>query len=69
MLGVHSAQNADIVPATANVDDMDWNRIYPKLNPKPIPKYSPIPPLTLRLDNDTPIIVNMNDAKAIAYRL
>jgi hypothetical protein len=27
MFGSHSAQNADIVPATAKVDDIDWKRM------------------------------------------
>jgi hypothetical protein len=47
---------------------MVWKRIYEKLKAKPIPKYNPIPPFTLREDNETPIIVKINAAKDIAIR-
>ena len=64
--GSHSAQNADIEPVMANVCVTSWNRMYPKLRPRPILSESPIPPFRLRLESDAPMMVSMNDANDIA---
>lgn len=45
------------------------SRIYVKDSAKPIPRYIPIPPLRFLDDNDTPIIVRMNEANDEAMRL
>ena len=67
MLGNHTARDTGICSAKA--EDTVWNRMYEKLNPKPIPRDIPIPPLVFFEDSEAPIIVKMNAAKDIAIRL
>ena len=68
IFGIQTAMTGGVLPLTANVDDMVWKRIYEKLKAKPIPRYSPIPPFTLREESDTPIIVRIKAAKDMAIR-
>ena len=58
-----------VSPEMANEEDTCINRMYKKLNPRPIPICSPIPPFTFREETDAPIRVRMKAAKAIAKRL
>ena len=67
MLGIHTANATGMCSAKA--DDIVWKSIYEKLNPRPIPSDSPMPPLRLRDDRDAPITVMMNAANDIAIRL
>ena len=57
------------LPFTANVEAIVWNRIYEKLNPKPMPKCNPMPPFVFFEERDTPISVRINEAKDMAMRL
>ena len=67
--GIHTAMAGDTLPFMAKVDEMVWNRMYEKLNPKPIPRCNPIPPFVFFEERDTPISVRMNEAKDMAIRL
>lgn len=62
MLGNHTAAAADMLPLTEKDVDMVENKMYKALNAIPIPKFSPMPPRTLRDDSDTPIKVMINAA-------
>ena len=57
------------LPFTANVEAIVWNKMYEKLNPKPIPKCNPIPPFVFLEDKDTPISVRIKEANDMAMRL
>ena len=68
ILGIHTATIGGVLPFTAKVADTVWNKMYEKLKAKPIPRYNPIPPFTLRADNETPITVKIKAANDIAIR-
>ena len=67
MLGIQTAKATGMCSAKA--DDIVWKSMYEKLNPRPIPSDSPMPPLRLRDERDAPITVMMNAANDIAMRL
>ena len=69
IFGNHTANIDGILPLIENVDDTDWNKMYEKLRPNPIPRFNPIPPLTFLDDSETPIAVRMNAANDAAIRL
>ena len=68
IFGIHTAKRGDISPFVAKVDDMVENKIQVKLNIKPIPMFTPIPPFTFRDDRNIPIDVNIKAAKVDAIR-
>ena len=68
-LGNQTATNGLSIPLTEKVVDMVENKIYNELSASPIPKCNPIPPLTFREDNETPIKVIINAAKGMEKRL
>ena len=68
MFGIHTASIVGITPFTANVVDMVVNNTYNALNASPMPKFSPIPPLILRDESDTPIIAMMSTDMAVENR-
>ena len=68
MLGIQTARIGEAFPFMAKVADTVWNKMYEKLKAKPIPRYNPIPPFTLRADNETPITVKIKAANDIAIR-
>lgn len=68
-LGNHTAIKGLRIPLTENVVDIVENSIYNELSASPIPKCNPMPPLTLRDDNETPIKVIIKAAKGIEKRL
>ena len=67
MLGIQTAKATGMCSAKA--DAIVWKSMYEKLNPRPIPSDSPMPPLRLRDERDAPITVMMNAANDIAMRL
>ena len=69
ILGIHAATSVGIYALTANVEETVSNIIYEKLNAKPIPKESPMPPLRFWHDKETPITVSINAAKGEANLL
>ena len=69
MLGIHTATMGGIFPLMAKVAEMVWNTMYPKLKAMPIPRFSPMPPLTFLAESDTPMSVSMNAANEVAMRL
>ena len=52
----------------ANVELTVWSMMYPKLNARPMPRYSPIPPFRFLDDSDTPMVVRIKDANEDAIR-
>ena len=66
ILGIHMAINGDVAPVTAKVDVSVEKKIQEKLRTRPIPMFTPMPPFTLRDDNDIPIAVRINAAPIIA---
>ena len=62
------ARAGGIFPLMAKVAEMVWNRMYEKLSPKPIPKWSPMPPLTFREESERPMAVRINAANDMAMR-
>lgn len=69
MFGSHTANNGFILPLMANVLDNVVKSINKALKANPIPIFIPIPPRTLRDDNDTPINVKISEARGIEKRL
>ena len=69
MLGIHAASIGGVSAFMAKVALMVCKSMYANDSPKPIPRYSPMPPLRLRDESDTPIMVSINDAKLEAIRL
>ena len=69
MFGIHAASIGGVFACMAKVDDTVCNMMYVKLSARPMPRYMPMPPLRLRDDYDTPIVVSMNDANDDAMRL
>ena len=67
--GVHAAKAGENPALMAKVELIVSSMIYMKLRISPIPRYNPIPPLRLRDDSDSPIIVRMNDENDTAIRL
>ena len=68
-LGNQTAMNDDITPETANVVETVENKIYSADRAMPIPRFFPIPPLTLRALRVTAISVMINAAIGEAKRL
>ena len=60
ILGSHTASPGGRVPLLANSSKKRLKRMYEKQSHVPMPMCSPVPPRTLREDNDTPISVRMN---------
>ena len=68
MLGIHMATSGDVMPETANEDVTVMKRMYEKLSIRPIPIFTPMPPLTFLEDNDIPMTVRIKAAAHIANR-
>lgn len=68
-LGIHAARAGGAPAFMANVALMVCSMMYMKLSARPMPRYMPMPPLRLREDRETPIMVRMNEAKDEAIRL
>lgn len=66
ILGSHTAIIGDIAPLTENEVDKVEKSIYSALSAIPTPKLMPMPPLTLRDDNETPINVIIKAASGMA---
>ena len=69
ILGIHADRMGGVSALMAKVELTVCSRIYEKLSPMPIPRYSPMPPLRLRALRLAPMMVNINDAKQEAMRL
>ena len=69
IFGSHTAAIGDMLPLTAKVDEMVWKTIYPKLSAIPIPRFSPIPPLTFLAESESPMSVRIKAANEVAMRL
>src|SRR5574344_841739 len=52
MFGTHAANIGGALAFKAKVEHTVCNMMYPKLSPKPIPKYMPIPPFRFLDDQD-----------------
>lgn len=63
--GIHAAMNGLTFPFIAKVELTVMNNIYAMLKAIPIPKLSPMPPLTFRAEMEAPIIVSMNAENAL----
>jgi hypothetical protein len=68
-LGIHTAKKGVMAPLTENEVDKVENMMYKELNARPIPKCSPMPPLTFREANETPINVIIKAANGMEKRL
>jgi hypothetical protein len=60
--GIQTAIRGLRPPLIANVAEMVSNKIYEKLNAKPIPRFIPIPPFTFLLAKANPIVVRIKAA-------
>ena len=69
ILGNQAANRAEALPLIENELLKVEKSTYDALKASPIPKLTPVPPLTLREDSDTPIRVKINAAKGIENRL
>ena len=69
MFGIQAASIAGVFACMANVADTVCSIIYAKLKASPIPRYIPIPPFLFLEDNDSPMVVRINDANDDAIRL
>ena len=69
ILGSQAAKNGVITPDKAKTLENSINRIYENVIAIPIPRWSPIPPLTFLLDNAAPMRVRIIIAPGDAIRL
>ena len=69
IFGIHAASMGGVLALMAKVAQTVCNKIYVKLRARPVPRYTPIPPLRFRELRLTPMMVRINEAKQDAMRL